>query len=284
MLTDNQGNTLYGANTQATEGYDTAINAFNLYLGDPVAIIDGVIESSPGFIMARILRAYLLALATEPGANAEVRAVVDSLKDQRLPERETSHLAALQQLLDGDWTRAAITLDWHNMDYPHDLLGIQAGHLIDFYRANSQNLRERIARVLPKWTPDMQGYSILLGMHAFGLEETGHYGRAEEAGRRAVDLEPLDCWAHHAVAHVMEMQGRAEDGIGWMVTRYPHWSGDNNFFKVHNVWHQCLFYLELGQPHKALALYDRRIRNTGSTVALDLVDASAFCGDSACKA
>jgi hypothetical protein len=95
-------------------------------------------------------------------------------------------------------------------------------------------------------------------------------------GRRAIDLEPLDCWAHHAVAHVMEMQGRAEDGIGWMVAREPYWSGDTNFFKVHNFWHRALCHLDLGQMDQVWALYDGPIRGTKSAVALDLVDASAL--------
>ena len=94
-------------------------------------------------------------------------------------------------------------------------------------------LRDRVARALAHWSPDMPGYHALLGMHAFGLEESGDYARAEEAGRRALDLEPLDAWAHHAVAHVMEMQGRAQDGIGWMLAREAHWAREDNFFKVH---------------------------------------------------
>lgn len=276
MLTDRQGNALQGANAQSADLYSQALEAFNVYRNDPVALIDQAIAHSPDFAMARIFKAYVLGLATEPQANEEAREIVSSLAVQRLTEREASHLSALRLLLEGHWTKAAIVLDWHNMEYPHDLLTIQAGHLMDFYRANAQNLRDRLGRVLSKWTTDIPGYSILLGMHAFGLEETGNYGRAEETGRRAVDMEPLDCWAHHAVAHVMEMQGRAEDGIGWMITRYPHWSGDDNFFKVHNVWHQCLFYMDIGQTGKALALYDRSIRGTRSTVALDLVDASAL--------
>ncbi|MEP1214834.1 MAG: tetratricopeptide repeat protein [Marinobacter sp.] len=276
MFTDRQGNALQGANAQSAELYGQALEAFNVYRDDPVALIDQAIAHSPDFAMARIFKAYVLGLATEPQANEEARAIVNALTARRVTEREASLLSALRLLLEGHWTKAAIVLDWHNMEYPHDLLAIQAGHLMDFYRANAQNLRDRPGRVLSRWTEGTPGYSVLLGMHAFGLEETGYYARAEETGRRAVDLEPLDCWAHHAVAHVMEMQGRAEDGVGWMITRYPHWSGDNNFFKVHNVWHQCLFYMDIGQANKALALYDRNIRGTRSTVALDLVDASAL--------
>ena len=80
---------------------------------------------------------------------------------------------------------------------------------MDFYRANARDMRDRIARALPRWSPSTPGYSVVLGMYAFGLEEAGDYVRAEATGRAALDAEPLDCWAHHAVAHVMEMQGRA---------------------------------------------------------------------------
>jgi hypothetical protein len=147
---------------------------------------------------------------------------------------------------------------------------------MDFFCANARNLRDRMARALPEWTRDIPGYSILLGMQAFGLEETGNYSLAEERGREAVALQPLDCWAHHAVAHVMEMQGRSEDGIGWMIAREPYWSGEDNGLKVHNWWHRALFHLELQQTDEALALYDGPVREELSPLALNLVDASSL--------
>lgn len=276
MIRDKQGNELSRATQEAADIYVQAIEVLNLYRGDPLALLNNAIGLAPDFAMAYIVKAYLLGVATEPEATAEASALVRQLKGMSLTRQEQSHVTALQHLVDGNWTRAALVLDRHNMEHPFDLVALQAGHLIDFYRANGRNLRDRIARVLPQWSEKIPGYSIVLGMYAFGLEENGDYSRAEAIGRQAVDMQPLDCWAHHAVAHVMEMQGRAEDGIGWMVSRHHHWAGDDNFFKVHNFWHQCLFYLDLEQPHKAIALYDRWIRNGRSTVALDLVDASAL--------
>ncbi|MGR2738113.1 tetratricopeptide repeat protein [Billgrantia sp. Q4P2] len=276
MLTDLQGNTLSGATAEALDLYSRSAEAFNLYRGDPVTPLDQAIESAPDFAMARILRAYLFALATEPDAAEAARADVAAVKSYRLSDREASHVAALDHLLAGEWSAGACALDRHNMRYPHDLLALQAGHLTDFYRANARDLRDRIARVLPKWTPDIPGYSIVLGLYAFGLEETGAYARAEATGRDALDRQPLDCWAHHAVAHVMEMQGRAEDGIGWMTVRKPHWAGEDNLFKVHNWWHLALCHLDLGQTERALALYDGPIRQERSPVVLDMVDASAL--------
>jgi tetratricopeptide (TPR) repeat protein len=276
MITDLNGHALSSATADAARHYEAAVEAFNIYRGDPMAAIAEAIRIAPGFAMAHIFKAYLLGLAVEPAATAEARSVLATIEGLTLNDRETAHVAALQHLVDGAWTTAALLLDRHSMRYPRDLVALQAGHLMDFYRANARNLRDRIARALPRWSPGMAGYPIVLGMYAFGLEETGEYARAEAMGRRAVELQPLDCWAHHAVAHVMEMQGRTEDGIAWMKTREPHWSGDANFFKGHNWWHLALYHLDIGQADRSLALYDAEIRKTPSAVVLDLVDASAL--------
>lgn len=276
MITDRQGEALSGANQEAAQLFDQAVEAFNIYRGDPLALVDQAIAAAPSFPMAYILKAYLFAVATEPDANREAATIVQVLKTLRLSERETSHVVALERMLSGHWTEAALHLDEHNVRYPRDMVALQCGHLVDFFRANSRNLRDRIARVLPQWSSDTAGYPIVLGMYAFGLEETADYAKAEDVGRRALDLQPSDCWAHHAVAHVMEMQGRAEDGIQWMTSREPYWSGEDNFFKIHNWWHRALCHLELGQVDEALSLYDIAVRKTASPVALDIVDASAL--------
>jgi hypothetical protein len=276
MSTDLQGEALSGVTAEAVVHYNSAVEAFNIYRGDPIGCLSKAIEIAPSFAMAHLLKAHLLALATEPNATKQARSILMTVKSLRLNEREASHVAALGQLVEGEWTAAAQLLDRHNMRFALDLVALQSGHLMDFCRANARNLRDRIARVLPNWSPDLPGYSILLGMYAFGLEEMGEYARAEDVGRRALELQPLDCWAHHAVAHVMEMQGRAEDGISWMMTREPYWSGDSNFFKVHNWWHRALYHLDLGEFDRVLALYDDQIRKERSTVALDLVDGSAL--------
>jgi hypothetical protein len=276
MSTDRQGHRVSGATAEAVDPFDQALGEFNVYRGDPVATVDRALAAAPGFVMAHVLKAYLLAFATEPQATAEAAAIVVGARGLPMDAREASHLAILDQLVRGNWTAAALAMHLHNAEHPRDLLGLQAGHLMDFYRASARDLRDRIARALPRWSASTPGHSIVLGMYAFGLEESGDYARAEAAGREAIDGEPFDCWAHHAVAHVMEMQGRAQDGIGWMVAREPYWASDDNFFKVHNWWHRALCHLDLGQADEVLRLYDGPIRGSQSPIALDLVDASAL--------
>lgn len=276
MVTDRQSNPVSRATPEAVRHFDDALRAFNLYRGDPLASLDAAVAAAPSFAAAHLLRGFILALATEPAATAESLRIAEAVRRMPLDEREASQLRILDQLLAGHWVSAGTAMDFHNMRYPRDLAALQAGHLIDFFRGSARDLRDRIARALPHWSPDVPGYHALLGMHAFGLEESADYVRAEEAGRRAIDVEPLDCWAHHAVAHVMEMQGRAEDGIGWMVAREPYWAGDTNFFKVHNWWHRALCHLDLGQVDAVWLLYDGPIRGSRSPVAVDMIDASAL--------
>jgi hypothetical protein len=109
-------------------------------------------------------------------------------------------------------------------------------------------------------------------MHAFALEECGDYPRAEEMARRALELEPLDLRAHHTVAHVMEMQGRFDEGVRWMGARSRWWSGAGPG-STHLWWHLALYHLELGQPGHALLIHDRRLQGEGLS---ELIDASAL--------
>ena len=276
MVTDRQSNAVSGATPAAVARFDEAVRSFTIYRGDPLARLDEAAAEAPAFAQAHLFKAFILGLATEPAATRDAAAIAATVRGLPLDDREASQLRALERLLEGNWVAAASALDFHGMRYPRDLVALQAGHLMDFYRGSARDLRDRIARALPHWSEDVPGYHAVLGMYAFGLEEAGDYARAEEMGRRAVELESLDSWAHHAVAHVMEMQGRAEDGIGWMIAREPHWTGDDNFFKVHNWWHRALFHLDLGQIDRVLELYDGPIRGGRSRVALDLVDASAL--------
>lgn len=273
MMYDAQSNPLVGATASARDLFDSACEAFATYSGDPVSLFDAAAAEAPGCLMIHLARAWCFALATEPDAAAAARASLAEVAHLAADDRAAGHLAGLHAALAGNWTEAAQAMERHSLRFPRDLVALQAGHLLDFLRADARTLRDRIARALPQWE-GVPGRSLVLGMHAFGLEEAGAYAQAEVAGREAVEADPRDCWAHHAVAHVMEMEGRPSDGLAWITTREAHWAQDSNFLKVHNWWHRALCHIELGDPQSALALYDGPIREGGT--AMDLVDASAL--------
>ncbi len=272
---DGGGYPLSGANADSVEGFERASHQLRCLIEDPVATIDATLEAAPAMAMAHVLRGWLYLLGTEPGGLAEARASTTAASTLAATDREQRHVAALAELADGRWHRASRELEDLSIHYPRDALALQAGHQIDFFTGNARLLRDRLARALPAWDAGRPGYHALLGMHAFGLEETGHYEAAERSGRDAVEREPRDSWAWHAVAHVHEMRNAPEDGIRWLGQNEAIWSRDS-FLAVHNHWHLALYHLERDDHAAVLSRYDRAIGGPGSSVVLDLVDASAL--------
>jgi tetratricopeptide (TPR) repeat protein len=272
---DDLGLTLSGAEPAALASYQSALRQLQCFVGDPAGAVEAVIEAAPGFVMAHVLKGYLYGLSTEHSALPTLRACHERAAALPASTRERAHVAALGALAEGRWHEAGRILEELTVETPRDVLALQAGHQIDFFTGQAMRLRDRIGRAMPAWQEGMPGYHAVLGMHAFGLEESGDYPAAERAGRRAVGLEPRDGWAQHAVAHVMEMQGRQRDGIAWMRASPESWSTDS-FLKIHNWWHLALFHYELGELDEALALFDGPIFGDRSALALNLVDASAL--------
>jgi tetratricopeptide (TPR) repeat protein len=274
-MKDSAGYELSGASARGLAALEEGLHQFRCYIGDPVATVERVLADSPDLVMGQVLKAYLHLLGTEPGALPVARGAHEAAVALPANDRERRHIQAIGHVIAGRWRAAALALEDLSVEYPRDALALQAGHLIDFFIGDSRMLRDRIARALPAWGKGVPGYHAVLGMHAFGLEETGDYARAEAVGRLSVELEPRDGWGQHAVAHVMEMQGRRRDGIAWMRANPEAWSRDS-FFAVHNWWHVALFHLGLGEIDEALALYDGPIFGKASSVVLEMIDASAM--------
>ena len=148
-------------------------------------------------------------------------------------------------------------------------------HFSLFWSGQSYFMRDAVARAVGAWDAAMPGYGDVLGMYAFGLEECGDYAAAEPKGRRAVELCKDDLWAVHAVAHVLEMQGRLEEGTSFLAQPYGTWD-DRNPFRQHLWWHTALFPLELGQYDRVLELYDRAVRAELTDFYLDIQNAASM--------
>ena len=274
-MKDSAGYEVSGAGAQSLEALELGLHELRCYIGDPVASVERALAASPELVMGHVLKAYLHLMGTEPAVLPVARAAREAALALPANDRERRHLEAIRLLNEGRWRAAGRTLEDLSAEYPRDSLALQCGHQVDFFTGDSRMLRDRIARALPAWGRGVTGYHAVLGMHAFGLEETGDYARAEAAGRKSVELEPRDGWGQHAVAHVMEMQDRRREGIAWMRGNVDGWS-PGSFFAVHNWWHVALFHLGLGEIDEVLALYDGPVNGQHSTVILEMIDASAL--------
>jgi hypothetical protein len=272
---DHSGYETSGASAASLASLERAYHEFRCYIGDPVASVGRALEATPELVMGHVLMAYLHLLGTESAGIPVARDAHRSAAALPATDRERRHLHAIGELLEGRWRAAGRVLEDLSIEYPLDALAIQAGHQIDFFTGDSRMLRDRPARALSAWSESISGYHAILGMHAFGLEETGDYERAEHYGRTSVEIEPRDGWGQHAVAHVMEMQQRRRDGIAWMRADPDAWSRES-FFAVHNWWHVALFHLGLDEIDEVLALFDGAIYGKHSRVVLEMIDASAL--------
>ncbi len=276
-LVDCRGVPVSTNDATSLQRYEQAAELAVGYYLDPLAIIQTALEDDPHFAAAHCLRAALMVTATDRGALPMLRESIEAIESlgRRANERERAHAAAARAWLHGDFVGSIRRYGDILLDYPHDLLALQTAHVGDFFLGASTMLRDRIAQVMPLWDVSIPGYSYVLGMYAFGLEENGSYSRAEDVGRRALELNGQDAWSVHAVAHVMEMQGRLREGIEFLTTREQDWA-PNNALAYHNWWHLALYHLDIGDIAQVLSLYDRKIRVPSSQVPLELIDASAL--------
>ena len=247
------------------------------FFGDPLADLDAAIAADPGWGLAHLMKADFILTLTEPAMVAQARSAIDAARPliAHANERERGHLQAAELGLAGRWRAASVLWDELLRREPRDMLALICAHLFDFYRGDARNLRARVARVLPEWPEDDALHPYVLGMYAFGLEESNLYPQAEDVGRQAVAGAAQVPWAIHAVAHVMEMQGRHADGAAWLRDRHDAWAVDNGL-AVHNWWHLALFHLETLDTAGALQLHDAHIGGSAASVNLQWLDGAAM--------
>src|SRR5439155_1743682 len=82
------------------------------------------------------------------------------------------------------------------------LVTFRLAHFVNFWLGRPEDMVASVERVIPAWSEGMPGYVSILACRCFAHEEAGNYLGAEPSGRRAIELDPGDLWAAHAVAHV----------------------------------------------------------------------------------
>lgn len=279
MVEDGRGLAITAASAEAARAFDAVVDCYVGFRLETGERLKAALAADPGMPLAHCTKGYFFKLfgmrALDARARSALAAARAALDARGGTERERLHVEALAAWCRDD--RMATTAIWEEIlaRQPLDALAIRLAHLAYFHQGESRRLRESVEGVLPAWDEGVPGYGYVLGCHAFSLEETGDYPLAERAGRRAVELNPGDVWATHAVAHVMEMQGRSRDGVAWLAGNEPQWGRVNNFAN-HVFWHRALFHLELGDHDAVLDLYGRRVRAEDSEENLDLANAASL--------
>jgi tetratricopeptide (TPR) repeat protein len=273
MLKDCRGLELTTASPQTVAAFDHAIDGYVGYSADLMVRLDNLLTLDPEFGMAHCLKGYLFMMAYRADLVPAAR-TVSAVAWHRMSNgttRERAHAEALDRWASGDVERAVSVWNQILQDHPHDILAFRLAHFANFWLGRPEEMLASVLTVERAWSPDLPGYTAILGCRCFAHEESGYYTEAEQAGREAVRRDPADLWAAHGVAHVLEMTGRRLEGIAWVQRLQSNWTSANNL-KHHLWWHEAMYHLELGDTDRVLALYDARFRDLTSTLTAGAPD------------
>ena len=272
---DPRGCAISGATPSAAQSYELALRAFQGWRKGADDQLAAALREAPGFVMAHVLQAYLLASSRDPRRVRSAQHIVAHAAGLPANARERMHLAALGAVLDDDYERAKAQLGEVLREHPRDVLALQVAHAFDYVTGDTARMHDRVASVLPAWRAGLPGFHSVLAMHAFALGECGEFERAEQTARAALALNPLDARAHHVMAHVFEMTDRPAAGVRWLHDHMAGWSVDGTA-ATHCWWHLALFHLAPDEPDRALTVYDDHVRSGHSSEVSDLIDASSL--------
>ncbi|MBK1657411.1 tetratricopeptide repeat protein [Paracraurococcus ruber] len=267
MQQDAQGHPISTDSPQAARAFDHVIEGFLRYRFDTSQRQKALLAADAEFGLAKALQAAFLLLGYKQAFIPMARDALASAArlTERATPREQAHVAALSAWAEGETGRALAVWEQILAEHPRDILAFRLHHFTAFWQGAPERMLASVEGVLPRWGKELPGYGSVLACRSFANEECGNYTIAEAAGRDAIALDPGDLWAAHAVAHVLEMQGRRSEGIAWIQSLEPHWEGGNNIMH-HLWWHRAMYHLEQRDFDAVLALYDTRFRKLDSPV------------------
>ena len=270
MLTDAQGLAVSTDNPATIAAIDRFVHAALAYGTDFMGVVEALDDESDS-VMAGSLAAVLM-MFFEAGNSADLGLpYLDAARKgvDGATYRERDFFAATEAWVAGDIDTALARLDGITDRHPRDVMAMKLMQYHHFNLGRPDGMLAASAKVLDANADN----GFVLGCHAFALEQMNRLDEAEVFGRKATEIHRADPWAHHAVAHVMETQGRLREGIDWMEGLADTWADCNSFMLGHNWWHVALYYLDLEDHARVLDLYDNRIWGIDKTYSQDQANA-----------
>jgi hypothetical protein len=156
--------------------------------GEAFAEVEQVLAIDPEHVVGHCLRCALIVRADSAASRSTLAASIAVIEAAHLHSDDPArrHAVAARAWLDGDPAGAATHYGAILVKQPHDVLALAVAHALDFHLGRRRMMRDRIAKVMPRWTAEVPGYASVLAMYAFALEENGQYRRAEKMARRAL--------------------------------------------------------------------------------------------------
>lgn len=254
MTTDFLGNPVTDTAPELLSGIGAFIGGFLAYQTQATEIM-GVIDRHPESCLGNCYAGFLWMFLESPEAPGRAAPYLARALAATGNERERANAQVLAAWVAGDIPRTIRLCEEIGRAHPADLAILKLGQYHLFNLGDGPGMLRMALHALPRGAETAHVH----GMIAFGYEQCHLLDDAEAAARRAMEIEPADPWAHHALAHVMLTQGRVDEGIAFLESVSPMWEGLNSFMHTHNWWHLALFYISRDRRADLLAVYDRHV-------------------------
>ena len=271
MTTDSLGNPVTLREAGSLGAVNDFVEGFIACEARIVHILDIAETDTSPLVQACCAALHMFAESGQAASNAApfIARAQAGLADAAISARERRWVAAVAAWVAGDLPRATALHEEQARECPRDLASIKLGQYHLFNAGNSPGMLRLALQALPA-SADVP---YMHGMAAFAWEQCHLLTQAEAAARHAIALRHKEPWAHHALAHVLLTQGRLQEGLDFMRTVSPSWTGLNSFMLTHNWWHTALFALEFDRPDEVLALYDQQVWGVARDYSQDQIGA-----------
>ena len=273
MIVDAWGEPVSGS-AASVACWDRAWAKMLHFRGDPMTELEAANRDDPAFVLGSVYNAAYYVLAGTPPDSPQLRREVERI-DQRTDaagERDQTHVKALRHLLAGDYTRAAEV--WDGIaGRAHDFAAVRIAHDVYLHIGDAEGRLQSSQAAADRWQSDDRGYGFVQGQLAFALEEVGQLNKAERVGRAALDLDPQDLWARHALAHVYETADNQQGALDLLDGGDAVWH-DQDALSTHIWWHLALRLISVGDYQRVLSIHDQEL--AVATTAFRLCDLTSM--------
>ena len=273
MYADSRDHTLTTNSHAAARSCALAMDHYMERKSDVVPLLRSALEDDPQCAIAHATLGLMMHGAKHIALQPKVAESLQKAKQfsNGVSNREKLYIDALEFSAAGRLSDSVACYEAILKASPTDGFALSLCQAELFWLGDMKRSLAASASVAPHWNESVSGYSEFLALHAFDLEEAGSYDAAEATGRRAVELNASNIWATHAVAHVLYMQGRHDEGVKWIGDLQHNWNGVGQM-QFHVWWHKCLFHLERGEHDAVIAGYDEWVRNRNHALVKDAPD------------
>ncbi len=224
------------------------------FVEDPFLTLDEANKIDESFALGSVFCGTYRVLGGTQPSNSKLLTDLQRARSRASSPADRAHAEALTLMVDGNFTKAARCWD-ELAQSTRDFAAVRFAHDVYLHVGDEARRLRSSQRAFDSWKRDEPGWGFVAGQLSFAMEEAGLYDQAERLGREALNLDPLDLWARHSLAHLYESLDDSKSAFELLSDATDVWS-DQSGLAVHIWWHLALRLIATGAYDEALAVHD----------------------------